>query len=135
MEKDVLVILMVAFGLFAIVMFILFFIYLRKYYNTKHMEDDYKKDLDVKEVQEDDIIPSVTQEEPVVVNPVAQPVEMIEPIEPITPVFESVPPVNNVDNNVNETPTVPLNDVSYIEPEEVLETDDIDMEFVPIKKK
>ena len=46
MGKDVLVILMVAFGLLAIVMFVLFFVYLRRYYNSKHINDDYKKDLD-----------------------------------------------------------------------------------------
>ncbi len=41
--KDILVILMVAFGLFAIVMFVLFYVYLRKYYNKKHLEEDYEK--------------------------------------------------------------------------------------------
>ena len=46
MENEILVILMVAFGLFAIVMFILFFIYLKRYYNNKHLDDDYQKDID-----------------------------------------------------------------------------------------
>ena len=41
--NDILVILMVAFGLFTIVMFILFYVYLRKHYNSKHLEDDYEK--------------------------------------------------------------------------------------------
>lgn len=41
--KDILLILMVAFGLFAIVMFVLFYVYLKKYYNKKHLEDDYEK--------------------------------------------------------------------------------------------
>ena len=48
MEKEVLVILMVAFGIFAIAMFILFFIYLKKYYNERHLEEDYQKELDEK---------------------------------------------------------------------------------------
>ena len=44
MEKDILVILMMAFGLFAILMFILFYIYAKKYYNTKHLTDNYRDD-------------------------------------------------------------------------------------------
>ncbi len=52
MGKDVLVILMVAFGLFAIVMFVLFFVYLKKYYNSRHIDNDYKKDIDEKIEQE-----------------------------------------------------------------------------------
>ena len=48
MGKDILVILMIAFGLFAIFMFILFFIYLKKYYNNRHIDDNYQKDLDDK---------------------------------------------------------------------------------------
>lgn len=48
MEKDVLVILMVAFGLFAIIMFVLFFVYLKKYYNSRHLDDDYKKESEPK---------------------------------------------------------------------------------------
>ena len=46
MGKDIFVILMVAFGLFAILMFILFFIYLKRYYNKKNMNDDYRKEID-----------------------------------------------------------------------------------------
>ena len=46
MLNDILVILMIAFGLFAIIMFILFYVYLRKRYNNKHINDDYAKDLD-----------------------------------------------------------------------------------------
>lgn len=57
MEKEVLVILMVAFGLFAIIMFILFFVYLKKYYNNRHIDDDYKKDLDKKILEDDEIEP------------------------------------------------------------------------------
>ena len=41
MGKDVLVILMMAFGLFAILMFILFYIYAKKNYNDKHINEDY----------------------------------------------------------------------------------------------
>jgi len=44
MEKDILVILMMAFGLFAILMFILFYIYAKKYYNTKHLTENYQDD-------------------------------------------------------------------------------------------
>ena len=44
MGKDILVILMMAFGLFAILMFILFYIYAKKYYNEKHLTDDYEED-------------------------------------------------------------------------------------------
>jgi len=51
MGKDVLVILMVAFGLFAIIMFVLFFVYLKKYYNNKKIDDDYKRYVD-EEIEE-----------------------------------------------------------------------------------
>lgn len=44
MEMNVLVILMVAFALFAILMFILFYVYAKKYYNEKHMVEDYNDD-------------------------------------------------------------------------------------------
>jgi flagellar basal body-associated protein FliL len=56
MEKEILVILMAAFGIFAIVMFVLFFVYLKKYYNDKHLEDDYQKEIDQKPIDEDDIV-------------------------------------------------------------------------------
>ncbi len=42
MEMDVLAVLMVAFGLFAILMFILFYIYVKKYSNEKHLSEDYE---------------------------------------------------------------------------------------------
>ena len=51
MGKDVLVILMVAFGLFAIIMFVLFFVYLKKYYNNRKIDDDYKRYVD-EEIEE-----------------------------------------------------------------------------------
>lgn len=41
MEKNVLIILMMAFGLFAILMFILFYIYAKKHYNDNHLNEDY----------------------------------------------------------------------------------------------
>ena len=44
MEKDILVILMMAFGLFAILMFILFYIYVKKYYNAKHLTENYQSE-------------------------------------------------------------------------------------------
>lgn len=53
MLDDILVILMVAFGLFAICMFILFYVYLKKHYNNKHMSDDYKKDIDREDISLD----------------------------------------------------------------------------------
>jgi len=40
MKMDILVILMMAFGLFAILMFILFYIYAKKHYNDKQMNDE-----------------------------------------------------------------------------------------------
>ena len=40
MEMDVLAILMVAFGLFALLMFVLFYIYAKRIYNEKHLQDD-----------------------------------------------------------------------------------------------
>ena len=46
MEMDILAILMVAFGLFAVLMFILFYAYIKKYYNEKHLVDDYHDDND-----------------------------------------------------------------------------------------
>jgi flagellar basal body-associated protein FliL len=77
MEKEVLVILMVAFGLFAIVMFILFFIYLKRYYNNKHLDEDYQKDID-KELSEE-----ASNNDEVVVEPIISPLapkeEVIEP--------------------------------------------------------
>ena len=44
MEMDILVILMVAFALFAILMFVLFYIYAKKYYNEKHLTEIYEDD-------------------------------------------------------------------------------------------
>ena len=67
MEKDVLVILMVAFGLFAIFMFIMFFIYLKKYYNSKHLEEDYKKEVD-QMVQEETEVKEVVNSIPEPIN-------------------------------------------------------------------
>ena len=45
MEMDILAMLMVAFGLFAILMFILFYAYVKKYYNEKHLTEDYNDSL------------------------------------------------------------------------------------------
>ena len=61
MKMDVLAILMVAFALFAILMFILFYIFAKRYHNEKSISDDYK-DLD----NDDDVVvddrPTVKQE-------------------------------------------------------------------------
>ena len=44
MISDILVILLMAFGLFAISMFILFYVYLKRSYNKRHLNDDYTKE-------------------------------------------------------------------------------------------
>ena len=112
MGKDVLVILMIAFGIFAIVMFVLFFVYLKKFYNSKRISDDYKKELDYDhlddEVYEEEPIKQETDEE--IYN---------EPKEPIS--FQTM------NDSIKEV-EIPKNDTSNIELES-------DMEFVPIKKK
>lgn len=54
MLNDILVILMMAFGLFAVGMFILFYISLKKHYNNKHIDDDYRKDLDREDLMDND---------------------------------------------------------------------------------
>ena len=52
MVNDILVILMMAFGIFAIVMFILFYVYLKKHNYNKHINDDY--DIgDIEEIKEE----------------------------------------------------------------------------------
>lgn len=51
---DTLVILMMAFGLFAIIMFILFYVYAKKYYNEKHLTDEYKEDDVIEELKVND---------------------------------------------------------------------------------
>ena len=53
MIEDILVILMMAFGLFAILMFILFYVYLKKRYNKKHLSDDYTKDVNYDKEEKD----------------------------------------------------------------------------------
>ncbi len=75
MMSDILIMLMVAFGLFAIVMFILFYVYLRKYYNKRHMEEDYEKvgdddnePIDISSSIEKDTSNNVTEETPPVVE-------------------------------------------------------------------
>ena len=55
MEKDILVILMIAFGIFAILMFILFYVYLKKYYNDKHIEQDFEQDIIKNEINDDNL--------------------------------------------------------------------------------
>ena len=54
MLNEVLAILVVSFGIFAIAMFIVLYIHLRKNYNSKHIEEDYKKELDESFIEEDD---------------------------------------------------------------------------------
>lgn len=54
MLNEVLAILVVSFGIFAIAMFIVLYIHLKKNYNSKHIEEDYKKELDESFIEEDD---------------------------------------------------------------------------------
>ncbi len=112
MGKNVLVILMIAFGIFAIVMFVLFFVYLKKFYNSKQISDDYKKELDYDhlddEVYEEEPIKQETSDE--VYN---------EPKEPIS--FQTM------NDNIQEVDTVK---------KDTFNTElDNDIEFIPIKKK
>ena len=134
MGKDLLVILMVGFGLFAVFMFIMFFIYLKKYYNSRHTEEDYQKELDQKifEEQNDVVEPPVLDVVTPQVKQVVEPVN-IEPVQvPEVPVVEPVT-VSLVDTPVTMEPmTATLVDTPpVVEPVSV----DSDMEFVPIKKK
>jgi len=54
MLNEVLAILVVSFGIFAIAMFIVLYIHFKKNYNSKHIEEDYKKELDESFIEEDD---------------------------------------------------------------------------------
>ena len=56
MEKDILVILMIAFGLFAVIMFVLFYAYLKKYHNERIIDDNYEKDIDREQDEPDEDI-------------------------------------------------------------------------------
>ena len=55
MEKDILIILMFAFGIVAVIMFILFYVYLKRFYNKRRLDDSYEKDID--NDQDDEIEP------------------------------------------------------------------------------
>lgn len=66
MRADVLIILMVAFGLFSILMFVLFYVYLKKYLNEKHLVEDYEDSQDVETEEKEDI--KVQEEEKKEVN-------------------------------------------------------------------
>ena len=52
---DTLVILIMASGLLSILMFIMFYIYARKSYNEKHLNEDYGEEDKFLEVKEEDI--------------------------------------------------------------------------------
>ena len=54
MLNDILAIIMVSFGLFAISMFVLLYVYLKRHYNYKHIDDNYMRDLDRQNLLEDD---------------------------------------------------------------------------------
>ncbi len=46
MKMEILAILMVAFGLFAVLMFVLFYAYAKKFYNERHYTEDYDDGID-----------------------------------------------------------------------------------------
>ncbi len=104
MENNVLVVLMVAFGLMAIVMFVVFYIYLKKYYNSKHLSDDYQKELDNEHLEEE-YYKEEEKEEP------------------------QLQKVSFEEEHSNIEP-IPLTHESSVE-----EQNDMEMDFVPIKKK
>ncbi len=52
MKMDILAILMVAFALFAILMFILFYIYAKKYHNEKRISESYEDDFEENDTQD-----------------------------------------------------------------------------------
>ena len=60
MLNEVLAILVVSFGIFAIAMFIVLYIHLKKNYNSKHIEEDYKKELDESFIEEDEEIEQIS---------------------------------------------------------------------------
>ena len=59
MKMDILAILMVAFALFAILMFILFYIYAKKYRNEKRISESYEED----DIDNDDTLEPVEYKE------------------------------------------------------------------------
>ncbi len=67
MNMDILAILMVAFGLFAVLMFVLFCIYVKKYNNEKHLTEDFDDDdedtiTNVKEKQQENFVNELKEE-------------------------------------------------------------------------
>lgn len=49
MEENSLVILFVSLGLFIIFILVLLYIYLKGKYNDRHLDDDYKKEIDLED--------------------------------------------------------------------------------------
>ena len=90
MGKDILVILMIAFGLFAVIMFVLFFVYLKRYYNSKHVEDDYKKEIDM----DDDHDDTLAEEELVMEEKVEEVKEEPKPVITFQEANDSIQEVN-----------------------------------------
>lgn len=86
MGKDVLIILMIAFGLFAVIMFVLFYAYLKKYHNERIIDDNYEKDIDREQDME--------QEEP----------------------DEDIIGNRGIDDNMESKPFVPMQEENYQEP-------------------
>lgn len=52
MEENSLIILLVAFVIFIIFIIVLLYIHIKDKYNSKHLDDDYKKEIDLED--EDD---------------------------------------------------------------------------------
>lgn len=62
MEMDILIILIMAFGLFAILMFILFYIYAKKHYNDKHIHNELELIDDIEDINDEPIIEEITDD-------------------------------------------------------------------------
>ena len=98
MKMDILAILMVAFALFAILMFILFFVYAKKYHNEKKISEDYN-DLDDEESSDNDEMLDVKKE-----------IELIDiMINDKNYVFDA----NNYHLNNNQDVLVSINGIDY----------------------
>lgn len=55
MLEGVVVLLVISFGVFAMAMLIVLFVYLKGSYNCSRIEEDYKKDLDQDDIEEEEI--------------------------------------------------------------------------------
>ena len=122
MGKDLLVILMIAFGLFAVIMFVLFYAYLKKYHNEKNLSEDFEKEIDNKpdEEDEEDIIGNSgidDSKEEVYTPPVFEEHEKV---------LESVSHDESAYNDASE---------QNIDTSEYALNDDSGEEFIPVRKE